>query len=55
MTNADAMSLIVGGPTVHQLRAAYARNATGPSAEAWLTGNSNPDFELFGGVAKGVK
>ena len=30
-------------------------NVTGPSAEVVVTGNSNPDFELFGGVAKGVK
>jgi len=28
---------------------------TGPSAEAVVTGNSNPDFGLFGGIAKGVK
>lgn len=27
----------------------------GPSAEVWVTGNSNPNFGLFGGAAKGVK
>jgi hypothetical protein len=31
------------------------QNVVGPSAEAVVTGNSNPDFGLFDGVAKGVK
>ena len=33
---------------------AVARGA-GPSAEALVTGNSNRELGLFGGVAKGVK
>jgi hypothetical protein len=32
-----------------------APRAVGPSAEAVVTGNSNPELGLFGGVAKGVK
>lgn len=31
------------------------QNVVGPSAEEVVTGNSNPDFGLFDGVAKGVK
>jgi hypothetical protein len=55
MTRAIAMSPIEAGPTVHQPGARPALNGTGPSAEVVVTGNSNPDFGLFGGVAKGVK
>jgi hypothetical protein len=31
------------------------QKVVGPSAEVVVTGNSNPDFGLFDGVAKGVK
>jgi len=37
------------------LTGAPAASAAGPSADLCRTGNSNPDVELFGGVAKGVK
>lgn len=40
------------GPMPHQ---GAASRAVGPSAAAVVTGNSNPDFGLFGGIAKGVK
>lgn len=49
------MSRIRAGVTVHQGGALPGPNVTGPSAEVRVTGNSNPDFELFGGVVKGVK
>jgi hypothetical protein len=49
------MSRIRAGATVHRDGASPGHNVTGPSAEVCVTGNSNPDFELFGGVAKGVK
>lgn len=55
MTNTLAMSPIEAGPTSHHLGAPHAHNVTGPSAEVCVTGNSNPDFDLFGDVAKGVK
>jgi hypothetical protein len=55
MTNALAMSRTTAGPTSHQLGTLRPHNVTGPSAEVWVTGNSNPDFGLFGGAAKGVK
>lgn len=49
------MSPIEAGHTTHHLGARPALNGTGPSAEGVVTGNSNPDFGLFGGIAKGVK
>lgn len=49
------MSPIEAGPSSHHLGASHAHNGTGPSAEVVVTGNSNPDFGLFRGVAKGVK
>lgn len=55
MTSPLATPCIGDGPISHQLGALQAHNVTGPSAEVCVTGNSNPDFELFGGVAKGVK
>ena len=39
----------------HHLGVLPPHNVTGPSAEVGVTGNSNRDFELFDGVAKGVK
>ncbi|MNY78855.1 hypothetical protein D3C86_2192580 [compost metagenome] len=55
MTNALTTSRIGADPISPQLWALHTHNVTGPSAEVCVTGNSNPDFELFGGVAKGVK
>lgn len=55
MTRAIDMSPIEAGRTPHHLGASPAPKGTGPSAEVVVTGNSNPDFELFGDVAKGVK
>jgi len=55
MTNTHAMSPIGAGLTSHHLGAWHAHNVTGPSAEVCATGNSNPDFGLFRGIAKGVK
>jgi hypothetical protein len=49
------MSPIEAGGAPHYLGAWLARHVTGPSAEVVVTGNSNPDFGLFGGIAKGVK
>jgi hypothetical protein len=49
------MSPIEAGPTSHHLGARPAPKGTGPSAEVCVTGNSNPDFGLFRGIAKGVK
>jgi hypothetical protein len=49
------MLRIHAGGAHHRGGALPGHNVTGPSAEVCVTGNSNPDFELFGGVAKGVK
>jgi hypothetical protein len=55
MTRAIATSPIEAGPTSHHFGASPAHDGTGPSAEVVVTGNSNPDLGLFGGLAKGVK
>jgi len=55
MTRAIDMSPIEADPTTRHLGAWPRPKGTGPSAEVVVTGNSNPDFGLFGGIAKGVK
>ncbi|MDP9990404.1 hypothetical protein J2W28_000213 [Variovorax boronicumulans] len=55
MKRTVVMSRVEAGAAPHHVRALQAHNVTGPSAEVVVTGNSNPDFELFGDVAKGVK
>ena len=55
MTNALDLSLARAPRLTQRTPMVRAKKGAGPSAEVVVTGNSNPDLGLFGGLAKGVK
>lgn len=55
MTNVLDLSPVRAPRTARRTPMVRPQNVVGPSAEAVVTGNSNPELGLFGGTAKGVK